>query len=91
MSMKFPLIVNGKSKEILIVHNLLNTLTKVKFDKFIESTKGKLITNVVWPLILTCSYDGMHLKISVSYQEEKHVFSVTVNGIDYYDLPYKAL
>ena len=40
---------------------------------------------------MTCNYDGLNLKISVSYEELKHVFSVTVNGINYYDLPYEAL
>ena len=83
---KFPLIVKGTPKALVISHNRQTKFTKAQLGKFIASEKGSL--DKIGPLNLISPDDN--IKILAVYEKLTNGFKVSVNGEAYMSLPYEA-
>ena len=83
---KFPLIVKGIPKALVISHNRQTKFTKAQLGKFMATEKGTL--DKIGPLNLISPDDN--IKILAVYQKSNKSFKVSVNGQVYMSLPYEA-
>ena len=84
--MRYPLIVKGQPKALVISHNRQTKFTKAQLGKFTATEKGTL--DKIGPLNLICP--GESIKILAVYEKRSKSFKVTVNGEAYMSLPYEA-
>ena len=84
--MKYPLIVKGKPKTLVISHNRQTKFTKAQLGKFIATERGAL--DKIGPLNLICPDEN--IKILAVYAKKSKSYKVSVNGEAYMSLPYEA-
>ena len=72
---------------IIVSHNRSTKFTKITLGKFFDKQAGQTLDKLT-PLNII--RNDLNLKVQVAYILKQNHFAVTVNGIDYYSLPYVA-